>query len=65
MTKHEATVITAFTGITCGSFSDFHEYVERLLERPVWTHEFASKELCETIKEKARADFLEICNNIK
>jgi hypothetical protein len=61
LTKEQAAIIGAFTGISCGPFSDIHEYVEKLLGRPVWTHEFASKEMMEKIKEAARADFLAIC----
>ena len=29
----------------CMDFSDFHQGLEKLLGRPVWTHEFASREL--------------------
>jgi len=65
MTKHEANVVTAFTGILCGQFSDFHEYVEKLLDRPVWTHEFASKELAELIKEKSKPEFAKICDTLE
>ncbi|WP_424244402.1 hypothetical protein Dip510_001632 [Elusimicrobium posterum] len=51
-------IVTAFTGIVCGNFSYFHEYVQELLNRPVWTHEFASKELMEKIKELSKKDFI-------
>jgi hypothetical protein len=61
LTKEQAAVIGAFTGIACGPFSDIHEYVEKLLGRPVWTHQFASHELHEEIREKAREDFLALC----
>ncbi|WP_424244367.1 hypothetical protein Dip510_001581 [Elusimicrobium posterum] len=58
MTKREMAIVTAFTGIVCGNFSYFHEYVQELLNRPVWTHEFASKELMEKIKELSKKDFI-------
>lgn len=58
LTKEQGAVISAFTGIMACSFSDMHEYIERIMERPVFTHELASKELTAEIKEKARADFL-------
>jgi hypothetical protein len=61
LTKEQAAVIGAYTGVTCGSFADIHEYVERLLGRPVWTHEFASEKLVEEIKEKSKPDFISLC----
>jgi hypothetical protein len=61
LTKEQAAVIGAYTGIACGPFSDIQEYVEKLLERPVFTHEFASKELSNEIKRKSKPDFLSLC----
>ena len=58
LTKEQAIVITGFTGILACNFSDFHEDVEKRLERPVFTHEFASHELTEEIKELYKKDFL-------
>ena len=65
MTKHEGAVISAYTGILIGSFSDMHEYIEKILNRPVLTHELSSKELCNKIKEKAKDDFIKISEEIK
>ena len=61
LTRRQAAIITAYTGITCGPFEVFHEYAEKLIGRPIWTHEFASKGLCAQIKEDAKDDFLDIC----
>jgi len=44
-TKQQAIIITGFTGITACNFGDFHEDVEKRLGRPIWTHQFANKEL--------------------
>jgi hypothetical protein len=60
LTKEQAAIIGAFTGYLCGPFSDMHEYVEKIMERPVWTHEMGNKEIMEEIKKRAKADFLEI-----
>ena len=60
MTSKEAAIVTAYTGIFVGNFPAFHEYVEKLLNRPVWTHEFANKELMEEIKDKAKNDFISL-----
>lgn len=60
MTKREAAIVTAYTGILIGEFSDLHEYIEKILGRPVFTHELADKELWVEIKEKSRKDFINI-----
>lgn len=64
MTDREKAVITAHTGITMlagEKFSIFHKYIEDLLGRPVWTHEFADELVWNEIKEKSKDDFIEIC----
>lgn len=60
LTKKQAAVLTAFTGIVMGSFTDFHGYAEVILGRPIFTHEFADKETADLLKECSRADFLEL-----
>jgi hypothetical protein len=62
LTKEQAAIVGAFTGIAAGSFGDIQEYAERVLGRPIWTHEFASKELSAELKDAAGADFLSICH---
>ncbi len=44
LTKEQATIVSAYTGVTAMNFSFVHEAIERKLNRPVWTHEFADKE---------------------
>ena len=60
MTKKEAAIVSAYTGILLGEFKDFHKYIEKILNRPVFTHELANKEICVEIKEKSRQDFINI-----
>lgn len=60
MTKREAAIVSAYTGILLGNFSDMQEYVEQIMERPVWTHEFADHDFFEEIKAKAKTDFVSI-----
>lgn len=62
LTKEQAAVIGAFTGIAAGPFGDIHEYAERVLGRPILTHEFASHDLWDRLKDAARADFLSLCH---
>ena len=60
MTLHEKVVLSAYTGILMCDMSEVHQYIEKLLGRPVWTHELASGALWEQIKGKAKPDFLKI-----
>lgn len=60
LTKEQAAIIGAYTGYAAGPFSDIHEYVEKKLGRPVWTHEFPS--LTEEIQKAAKEDFIAIAN---
>lgn len=62
LTKEQAAIIGAFTGISCGPFSDMHEAVEKKLGRPVYTHEFADYDFMEQLREEFRDDFLAICH---
>ena len=64
MTKKEGAIISVFTGIMVGSFSDMHEYSEKIMGTPIFTHQFGSKEFCEKIKEKARPDFIALYEGI-
>ena len=62
MTHEEKVIVSAYTGyLLCDDFSDVHEYIEMLLGRPVWTHEFADERLREKIRELARPDLAMIC----
>lgn len=64
MTDRERAIVMAYTGIamlTGEKFSIFHEYVEEIMGRPVWTHEMGIDLVAEEIKEKAKPDFLELC----
>ena len=62
MTDKEKAIVMAYTGIamlTGDKFDIFHKYVEDIMGRPVFTHEFAT--CAEEIKEKAKPDFLKLC----
>lgn len=62
LTRRQAAIIGAYTGVTAGSFSDIHGYAEKVLGRPVFTHEFASEKVAAELKDAAREDFLAICH---
>ena len=65
MTKYEAIVVSAYTGFLMCDFNDMHEYIEKKLGRPVWTHEFADKNIWKEIREKVKPDFLKICEDVQ
>ncbi len=60
LTRKQAAIIGAYTGVLSGPFSDMHEYIEHLIGRPVFTHEMGNEKLSQQIREKAKADFLNI-----
>lgn len=61
LTREQAAIIGAFTGVTAGPFADIQGYAEKVLGRPLWTHQFANKAMADELKQAARADFLAIC----
>lgn len=61
LTKEQALVISAYTGfLVVNDFGDLHEYVEQVMERGVWTHEFANKGFMEELREKLKPEFLKL-----
>lgn len=62
LTKRQAAIIGAYTGVTCGPFADIHEYAEELLGDGIQTITFAGREFAALLKEKAKADFISICH---
>jgi hypothetical protein len=58
LTREQGLIITGYTGVLACDFADFHEDVEKRLGRPIFTHEFASKELREEIHEAYQKDFV-------
>jgi len=60
ITRRQAAILGAFTGVLCGPFEDMHKLVEELFERPVWTHEMGSEKFAAELKEKSRPLFFAI-----
>lgn len=61
LTRRQSAILGLYTGIICGSFDAIHEYAQELSGCPIWTHEFADKELVAKLKAAAKDDFLSIC----
>lgn len=62
MTLHEKIVLSAYTGILMCDFDYVHSYIEKLLGRPVYTHELAIEAVHDEIREKSKQEFLDILN---
>lgn len=65
MTREEANIVGAYTGILMGDFSALHMYIEKILGRPVFTHELGDASVQKEIRLAASDEFLTICDNIK
>ena len=60
LTKEQAVILSAYTGILMCKFSDFQKYAEKKLGRSIWTHEFASPDLTEELKLKSKDEFMQL-----
>lgn len=61
LTKEQALLISAYTGFLCvREFADLHAYIEKVLDRPVFTHEMADKELFVEIRAKLKEQFMDL-----
>lgn len=63
MTLNERVIVSAYTGVLMCDFQHVHEYIEKKLGRPVWTHEMASYNVQDEIKKAVKQDFIELCGN--
>lgn len=62
LTRRQAAIIGAYTGISCGPFQDLHEYVESLPGfKGIPTHALADKSVWDKIKQACQKDFFSIC----
>ena len=61
MTKEEKIIVSAYTGYLMCDFTSVHEYIEKVLGRPVFTHELAEKRIQKEIEEKVKPDFIKLC----
>lgn len=60
ITKREAAIISAYTNYLIGEFSDMHQYIEEVMDRPVFTHELADTRVVDEIREKSKNDFINL-----
>ena len=64
MTKQEGAVITAATGILFTDFAVFHAYAEKLIGKPIYTHEFCNPELWAELRRLSKMDLQELAKNL-
>ena len=65
MAKHEAAIVEIFTGVCMLTGNDrkyVYEYAEKLIGRPIMTHELLEFET--ELKEKSGEDFINLCKNL-
>lgn len=61
MTREESILISAYTGFfLTKDFSDVHALCEKVLGRPIFSHEFAAEEVHAEIREKLRPMIAEL-----
>jgi len=65
MTRRESAILTAFTGILCGPFGEFHKYAEEIMGRPIMTHELGTKHISDELKDKSKPDFVKLAEGVK
>ena len=66
MSDREKAIVEAYTGfvmLTGDKIGIFYKYVEEKIGHPIMTHELASKEMQEVIKNAAKDDFIKLCEN--
>lgn len=61
LTKEQAIVISAYTGILCCDFSLLHKDVEKRLGNPVQIYKFADRDFEKKLKKLYQEDFISIC----
>ena len=64
MTLEERVIVETYTGYCMTSGDErnvVYKYMEKLLGRPVYTHELAQKSVMNELHEKSKADFIELC----
>lgn len=64
MTLEERVIVETYTGycMTSGDERDaVYKYMQKLLGRPVYTHELAQKSVVNKLHEKSKAYFIELC----
>ena len=58
MTKREAAIVSAYTGVLIGDFNEMHRYIEEIMGRQVFAHELSY--ISDEITKRSKNDFMNI-----
>ena len=61
LTREQAAIIGAYTGITCGPFEDIQALGDKVMGFPTFTHMYGDRAFVEHLRETVRPQFIEIC----
>lgn len=64
MTLEERVIVETYTGYCMTSGDErnaVYKYMQKLLDRPVYTHELAQESVVNELHEKSKADFIGLC----
>lgn len=68
MTYREAAIIMAYTGVVMLQGEElkyYYDYLQELMDEPVYTHQLAEDECADEIKARSQLDFTELCRRIR
>jgi len=65
LTRREAAVIGAYTGVLMGCFADLQALGDEVMGRTTWTHDYGSSTFQVRLKAKVRDQFLAICDEVE
>lgn len=65
ITRREAAIIGAYTGILMGDIADFQSYAEEVAERPVDHLDMADRVFIDNLKILSRPDFLRLITTVE
>jgi hypothetical protein len=60
MTKREAAIVSAYTGVLLGDFDELHKYIEEIMGGDVFTHEPGNREKWGEIKARSKPDLISL-----
>lgn len=61
LTRDQAAIIGAFTGIRCGPIEDIQKLGDELMGYPTLARDYANSEFLAALKKRCKPRFIEIC----
>lgn len=63
MTKKERLIVTAYTGVMMVEESEFYDYLEQVMGRPILAKELSSEDFANSVVEAVKDDFMKLCED--